>query len=81
MAILNDTTGTLMACAWKNHNTHIGVIIGRSFHGHFGSSLVLPAGDGVMGLSLCLFVISGSLSRKLGIYLDVICVNDPLHAL
>ncbi|XP_014275878.1 hexokinase type 2 isoform X9 [Halyomorpha halys] len=28
MAILNDTTGTLMSCAWKNHNTKIGVILG-----------------------------------------------------
>lgn len=28
MAILNDTTGTLMSCAWKNHNTYVGLIIG-----------------------------------------------------
>ncbi|KAJ8928393.1 hypothetical protein NQ314_019058 [Rhamnusium bicolor] len=28
-AILNDTTGTLMSCAWKNHNTRIGLIVGR----------------------------------------------------
>uniref|UniRef100_A0A1B0C9I6 Phosphotransferase n=2 Tax=Lutzomyia longipalpis TaxID=7200 RepID=A0A1B0C9I6_LUTLO len=27
-AILNDTTGTLMSCAWKNHNTRIGLIVG-----------------------------------------------------
>jgi len=27
-AILNDTTGTLMSCAWKNHNCRIGVILG-----------------------------------------------------
>ncbi|XP_043209946.1 hexokinase type 2-like isoform X3 [Amphibalanus amphitrite] len=27
-AVLNDTTGTLMSCAWKNHNTYIGLIIG-----------------------------------------------------
>ncbi|XP_050420858.1 hexokinase type 2 isoform X2 [Adelges cooleyi] len=26
--ILNDTTGTLMSCAWKNPNTKIGVIVG-----------------------------------------------------
>lgn len=26
--ILNDTTGTLMSCAWKNHNTKIGLICG-----------------------------------------------------
>lgn len=28
VAILNDTTGTLMSCAWKNHNCKIGVILG-----------------------------------------------------
>lgn len=28
-AILNDTTGTLMSCAWKNYNTRIGLIVGR----------------------------------------------------
>lgn len=27
-AILNDTTGTLMSCAWRNHGTAIGLIIG-----------------------------------------------------
>ncbi|XP_063221201.1 hexokinase type 2 isoform X2 [Bacillus rossius redtenbacheri] len=27
-AILNDTTGTLMSCAWKNFNCKVGVIIG-----------------------------------------------------
>lgn len=27
-AILNDTTGTLMSCAWKNHATRIGLIVG-----------------------------------------------------
>ncbi|XP_065170889.1 hexokinase type 2 isoform X1 [Atheta coriaria] len=27
-AILNDTTGTLMSCAWKKHNCKIGLIIG-----------------------------------------------------
>ncbi|CAH0552933.1 unnamed protein product [Brassicogethes aeneus] len=27
-AILNDTTGTLMSCAWKNHDCAIGLIIG-----------------------------------------------------
>lgn len=27
-AILNDTTGTLMSCAWKSHNTRIGLIVG-----------------------------------------------------
>lgn len=27
-AILNDTTGTLMSCAWKHHNCKIGVILG-----------------------------------------------------
>ncbi|XP_059057217.1 hexokinase type 2 [Achroia grisella] len=26
--ILNDTTGTLMSCAWKNHNCKIGLIAG-----------------------------------------------------
>ncbi|XP_046685104.1 hexokinase type 2 isoform X4 [Homalodisca vitripennis] len=26
--ILNDTTGTLMSCAWKNRNCHVGVIVG-----------------------------------------------------
>lgn len=30
-AILNDTTGTLMSCAWKNHNCKIGLIVGRSY--------------------------------------------------
>lgn len=28
IAILNDTTGTLMSCAWKNHNCRIGLIVG-----------------------------------------------------
>ncbi|KAK3889281.1 hypothetical protein Pcinc_006705 [Petrolisthes cinctipes] len=27
-AVLNDTTGTLMSCAWKNQNCRIGLIIG-----------------------------------------------------
>nr|XP_033322394.1 hexokinase type 2 isoform X1 [Megalopta genalis] len=27
-AILNDTTGTLMSCAWKNRNCRIGMIVG-----------------------------------------------------
>ncbi|CAH0385523.1 unnamed protein product [Bemisia tabaci] len=27
-AILNDTTGTLMSCAWKNPNCKIGIIVG-----------------------------------------------------
>ncbi|XP_049813824.1 hexokinase type 2-like [Schistocerca nitens] len=27
-AVLNDTTGTLMSCAWKDHNTKVGLIIG-----------------------------------------------------
>ena len=27
-AILNDTTGTLMSCAWKYQNCKIGVILG-----------------------------------------------------
>ncbi|XP_055371114.1 hexokinase type 2 [Condylostylus longicornis] len=27
-AILNDTTGTLMSCAWKNHNCKVGLIVG-----------------------------------------------------
>ncbi|CRL03949.1 CLUMA_CG017070, isoform A [Clunio marinus] len=27
-AILNDTTGTLMSCAWKHHDCKIGVILG-----------------------------------------------------
>ena len=29
MAVLNDTTGTLMACAWKNPSCRIGLIIGN----------------------------------------------------
>lgn len=28
-AILNDTTGTLMSCAWKNPHCKIGLIVGR----------------------------------------------------
>ncbi|XP_001945605.1 hexokinase type 2-like [Acyrthosiphon pisum] len=28
VGILNDTTGTLMSCAWKNPNTKIGLIVG-----------------------------------------------------
>lgn len=28
MAVLNDTTGTLMACAWKNPSCRIGLIVG-----------------------------------------------------
>lgn len=31
MAILNDSTGTLMSCAHSNHNCRIGVIIGKTF--------------------------------------------------
>ncbi|XP_034178926.1 hexokinase A isoform X3 [Osmia lignaria lignaria] len=27
-AILNDTTGTLMSCAWKNRNCRVGLIVG-----------------------------------------------------
>lgn len=27
--ILNDTTGTLMSCAWKNKNCRIGLIVGE----------------------------------------------------
>ena len=27
-AILNDTTGCLLSCAWKNHKCRIGMIIG-----------------------------------------------------
>ncbi|KAK8722199.1 hypothetical protein OTU49_012319 [Cherax quadricarinatus] len=27
-AVLNDTTGTLMSCAWKNRNCRIGLIVG-----------------------------------------------------
>jgi len=27
-AVLNDTTGTLMSCAWKNFNCKIGIIVG-----------------------------------------------------
>lgn len=29
MAVLNDSTGTLMSCAHKNHDCKIGVIIGK----------------------------------------------------
>ncbi|KAG8224324.1 hypothetical protein J437_LFUL004280 [Ladona fulva] len=28
MAVLNDTTGTLMSCAYKKHNCRVGVIVG-----------------------------------------------------
>lgn len=31
-AILNDTTGTLMSCGWKNHNCKIGAIVGMTKH-------------------------------------------------
>lgn len=31
-AILNDTTGTLMSCAWKNPNCKIGLIIGTGLN-------------------------------------------------
>lgn len=31
MAILNDSTGTLMSCAHSSHNCRIGVIIGKTF--------------------------------------------------
>lgn len=27
--ILNDTTGTLMSCCWKNPNCRVGVIVGE----------------------------------------------------
>lgn len=30
MAVLNDSTGTLMSCAHKNLNCRIGVIIGKN---------------------------------------------------
>lgn len=29
MAVLNDTTGTLMSCAYKNPNCRIGLIVGK----------------------------------------------------
>lgn len=29
MAILNDSTGTLMSCAWLNRNCRMGVIVGK----------------------------------------------------
>lgn len=29
MAILNDSTGTLMSCAWLNHQCRIGCIVGE----------------------------------------------------
>ncbi|XP_030755565.1 hexokinase type 2 isoform X3 [Sitophilus oryzae] len=32
-AILNDTTGTLMSCAWKNHDCRIGLIVGTGNNG------------------------------------------------
>lgn len=32
-AILNDTTGTLMSCAWKNHHCRIGIILGTGHNG------------------------------------------------
>jgi len=32
MAVLNDTTGTLMACAWKNPSCRIGLIIGTGLN-------------------------------------------------
>ncbi|XP_023018710.1 hexokinase type 2 [Leptinotarsa decemlineata] len=32
-AVLNDTTGTLMSCAWKNRNTRIGLIVGTGTNG------------------------------------------------
>lgn len=32
MAILNDSTGTLMSCAHKNHNCKIGIIIGKKLN-------------------------------------------------
>ncbi|KAF7268238.1 hypothetical protein GWI33_018603 [Rhynchophorus ferrugineus] len=31
MAVLNDSTGTLMSCAWLNRNCRIGIIIGESW--------------------------------------------------
>lgn len=34
-AILNDTTGTLMSCAWKNKNCRIGLILGKEIIFHF----------------------------------------------
>ncbi|XP_030761950.1 hexokinase type 2-like [Sitophilus oryzae] len=32
-AVLNDTTGTLMSCAWKNPNCRIGLIVGTGNNG------------------------------------------------
>lgn len=32
MAVLNDTTGTLMACAWKNPECRIGLILGTGIN-------------------------------------------------
>ncbi|XP_076257528.1 hexokinase A isoform X6 [Rhynchophorus ferrugineus] len=33
MAVLNDSTGTLMSCAWLNRNCRIGIIIGTGSNG------------------------------------------------
>jgi hypothetical protein len=30
MAVLNDTTGTLMSCAYKKHNCRVGLIAGKA---------------------------------------------------
>jgi len=30
MAVLNDTTGTLMSCAYKKHNCRVGLIVGKA---------------------------------------------------
>lgn len=39
MAILNDTTGTLMSCAWKNSKTFIGLIIGTGSNACYVESI------------------------------------------
>lgn len=40
-AILNDTTGTLMSCAWKDFNCRIGVIVGMWTVGKFELTVCL----------------------------------------
>jgi hypothetical protein len=38
LAVLNDTTGCLMSCAWKNPTAEVGVIVGKKMLPHMRHS-------------------------------------------
>nr|CAD7201281.1 unnamed protein product [Timema douglasi] len=51
-AILNDTTGTLMSCAWKNFNCRIGIIVASGNRGICPPNPPCPALKLLAGYSL-----------------------------